>query len=234
MEPPAYTRAGVAAAVASAAFLGLIVGASLNANDLPNPKEWQTLIAASVAVIAAWIAWTNVKKQLAMQREALRINLMSREEDRMEEQLPGLKDAVILLGRLRVPTQFGRPALGQIKATVSEAGIAPADNVDERLERLLPRTDYETRKLVGSVVTLLRYQAALLEAAQSMLREAERGNDPKEIESALASVRLIEGDAVNAIDSVQKLSETFRLRIESKQQRIPRFRRQIEAFFAER
>ena len=68
-----------------AAWLGL-----LGPLDLSTVQNWPTLISALVTAIgimvAAAIAVRNVKRQI-------RINILSREEDRIERHLPGLRDA---------------------------------------------------------------------------------------------------------------------------------------------
>jgi hypothetical protein len=82
MDYPKYTVGGAGAAVGAAAFVGLMVGYSSGRGAIPDLQEWQTLVGALVAVIAVAVAWLNVQRQL-------RINLISREEDRIEKGAAG-------------------------------------------------------------------------------------------------------------------------------------------------
>jgi hypothetical protein len=71
-------------------------------NDLAkNPYQWfkdfQPLIGAMLAGIGLYVAWQNVSRQVAQSREAMLITLIGREEERIEENLPGLERTAHLL-----------------------------------------------------------------------------------------------------------------------------------------
>jgi hypothetical protein len=84
-------------------------------------KDWQTLIAAGIAVGAAAI-WHNVTRQLRLQAKI-------REEDRMEAALPGLREAQDLLV----------PLLSELRALQGEHNAAEIVRARFRLKRpLLP------------------------------------------------------------------------------------------------
>src|ERR1700724_3696826 len=56
-------------------------------------QPWQTAISACAALFVGFVGWINVSRQLRLNRRVARINLMSREEDRIERTLPGLREA---------------------------------------------------------------------------------------------------------------------------------------------
>ena len=90
--PGLPTMAALMLSVLIAVWLGLFGPLNLAAIE-----KWQTLVSASVAAmgiaVAALIAVRNVSRQI-------RINILLREEDRIEKHLPGLRDASLYLARL--------------------------------------------------------------------------------------------------------------------------------------
>jgi hypothetical protein len=63
-------------------------------------KEWQTSIGFLVALFVGWIAWVNVNRTLKQQRASTRITLVGREEDRIERELPNMRDLELFVGML--------------------------------------------------------------------------------------------------------------------------------------
>jgi hypothetical protein len=66
-----------------------------------NPYQWfkdfQTIIGATLAGVSLYVAWLNVSRQVAQSREAMLITLIGREEERIEENLPGLERTALFL-----------------------------------------------------------------------------------------------------------------------------------------
>lgn len=56
-------------------------------------KDFQPLIGIAVAGLGLYMAWRNVSRQISQGRKRMLIDVMSREEDRMEADLPGLDAA---------------------------------------------------------------------------------------------------------------------------------------------
>ncbi len=71
--------------------------------DVSSIREYQTLFSAAVAgagiAIAAYVAVRNVNRQL-------RTNVVSREEERIERVLPGLREAVGCLQSIKSEVSF--------------------------------------------------------------------------------------------------------------------------------
>lgn len=66
---PYYTRAGVITVVVIGAFIGLVVGLILNRNAVIILQNWQTFMAALVALGAAGIAYRAAMAKVAFDRE---------------------------------------------------------------------------------------------------------------------------------------------------------------------
>ncbi len=93
---------------------------------LKELKDWQTMIATAIAIIGAIIAYHNVTRQLRQQRRALAVDLMSREEERMERALPGLIEVIELLSRIVAELRaldFKVEAASVMKRKLSVMGI---------------------------------------------------------------------------------------------------------------
>jgi hypothetical protein len=87
-------------AMALGVFLSVAIPLIVSANAI-NSTAWigfcGSILGGAIALIAVVVATRNVRRQL-------RVNLLSREEDRMERELPGLKQAFEFLEYCR--TQF--------------------------------------------------------------------------------------------------------------------------------
>src|SRR5437868_4638823 len=68
-----YTQGGIAAAVFSAAFISFVIGIAIGSGSLDGIKQWQTIVAAVIALLAATIAYWNTSRQIAVSRDAVRI-----------------------------------------------------------------------------------------------------------------------------------------------------------------
>jgi hypothetical protein len=66
-----YTRSGLIVMIAVTFVIGLVVGASLY-GGLAGLQAWQTLIAASIALLAAFVAYANTSRQVAATTDAAR------------------------------------------------------------------------------------------------------------------------------------------------------------------
>jgi hypothetical protein len=227
------------AAVLVGVAVGFVLGNILGVRKAIDIKEWQTTIGVVVAVAAATVAWINVQT-------TLRVNLISREEDRMERTLPGLTEAAKLLtslvGDLRalqhkefsITTIYGAlPGFGDEAATLPEA-----------VEKQTPNTDGPTRHRVTEGLKTLITKSAELQAAWSEFERAS--SDSRDIaqfaEEAKEGVRRAVQEARRLIDerlrgfeealsSLERLQGELQGRIETFERRLPVFRKRIEAFF---
>ena len=111
-------------AVAVLSWIGI---AGLLVNDFAkNPYQWvkdfQPLIGATLAGIGLYVAWLNVSRQVAQSREAMLITLIGREEERIEENLPGLELTAIFLTEINFKLN-SKPNNKEYKDTLDENGL---------------------------------------------------------------------------------------------------------------
>jgi hypothetical protein len=235
--PPLSTVAVALGAV----VVGLVVGNVLGVRKGFDVREWQTTMGVAVAIVAAGIAWVNV-------RTTLRVNLISREEDRMERTLPGLNEPVTLLaplvGALR-ELKHKEFAITIINSALPGFGSETA-KLSEAVENQLPSTDGPTRhRVTESLKVLIRKSAELsaawkeFERATSDLRDIgqfatnsrEAVNASVEDAKSLVQERLV--GVEDAVRSIERLHRELQGRIEMYERRLPIFRKRIEDFFGD-
>src|SRR5262249_37185514 len=103
-----------------------------------------TFVAFGGVIMGFEVATRNVLRQM-------RVNLISREEDRIEAMLPGLHDAQIFLSDLGHELALaGQP---HARNVLSERGFGSnADDVEKSVEDRLPRCDPATQQLVSHTI----------------------------------------------------------------------------------
>jgi hypothetical protein len=221
-------------------------------------KQWQTLTGALVAIFAAWIAWVNVGRTLKLQRSVLAVTLMSREEDRLEKELPGLKEAAIVLGTLTKELQ----RLGKNKreilcarVIVKKLPMLPDTSIEHNVQRVFPSASDQLRQQICDALRYLIETAERLIALHKRISDIKRklrsslqyvvaeivGAEPPELsdEQKVLNGELQVLERVFAderillrgrIDVLEKFVAELRERIRSIDQRIPKFRHLIESF----
>jgi hypothetical protein len=193
-----------------------------------------TVSVAGAGVIAAWFA---IKGQN-------RINILAREEDRIERRLPGLYDV----------SHFCRPivsTLGAVKGFYSITDVfqsfglgLPNSTFKKDVENALPNTDDPTRRNIGSA---LGYMHSCARAAQITLGMISATNErirlPSEWEpSALAEVRAqiiameaqLEAQKAEfriAVEFMGRLVSAFEDQVAKYEARLAMIRRELDEFF---
>lgn len=113
-----------------------------------RPSDWigfaGSVLTSGVAAIAAYLAWRNISRQM-------RANFLSREEDRIEEELPGLSDTedrlAIMLSQFeaaRHPVALGQLLLAH-KIGVKRSSVADA------VDLIFPRANRRTRRRLAEL-----------------------------------------------------------------------------------
>lgn len=94
-------------ALALAALLTVGVPISVS-KDTIEVKDWLgfagNILGAIVTLIAAWIAWRAVQRQITAQRDATLLGVISREEDRLEAELHVIDTCIALVDELTTST----------------------------------------------------------------------------------------------------------------------------------
>lgn len=208
--------------------------------DATKVEHWQTLIAAAVTaigiIVAAYISVRNVTKQI-------RISILSREEDRIERELPGLREARYFCSGFlsyRVTRTFH--GLADAFRNDGFGGSAPHKDI----EIALPHTDQATRQLVQ--IRLNRcFRLGL--AAESMMktliskRESIRfppewePDSLRQVQDAIRELeKLFSGVAAEFEKSMNDLENTvgdFDQKIALYEQRSARIRKEIAVYFSD-
>jgi hypothetical protein len=156
----------IVAAAAAAFLLGFAYGNLFAAQYGFQLKEWQTLASTLVAVIAATLAYIGV-------RGTQRINVMIKEQDRIEALLPGLRQVNELLIVLRGPLNGMRPQHRYQASLLLDAAIPvqKTESIETAVRRLLPMADDHLQWEVIQIVFALKSQAKILEVGKDEVDE---------------------------------------------------------------
>jgi hypothetical protein len=151
--------------VAMAAVYGFVLGFGygnlLGANYGFELKEWQTLAGVLVAVAAAILAYNGV-------RGTQRINVVIKEQDRLDALLPGLRQVNEFLIVIRAPlSSLPTKRLYQVGVLLDSAiRIASTESIETAVRRQLPLADDLLKWEVSEILFALRSQAAILKVGQ--------------------------------------------------------------------
>jgi len=151
----------VVAAAVLAFLLGFAYGNLFDDQYAFHFRDWQTLGSTCVAVIAATLAYIGV-------RGTQRINVMIKEQDRIEALLPGLRQVNELLIVIRGPLNGLRPQHRYQALLVLDAAIPVqlTESVETAVRRLLPLADDHLQWEVAELAFALRSQAKILEVGK--------------------------------------------------------------------
>jgi len=124
-------------------------------------KDWQTLAGVLVTVAAATLAYIGV-------RGTQRINVVIKEQDRLDALLPGLRQVNELLIIIRGPlTALRSRSLYQAGVLLDTAiRMDPIGSVEQAVGRLLPLADDHLRREVTEIILALKSQAAMLKVGK--------------------------------------------------------------------
>jgi hypothetical protein len=159
--------------VAMAAIYGLVVGFAygnlFEAKYGFQLKDWQPLVGVLVAVTAAMLTYIGV-------RGTQRINVVIKEQDRLDASLPGLRQVNELLIIIRGPlSALPTKRLYQTAVVLDSAiRVAPTESVETAVRRQLPLADDHLKWEVAEILFSLRSQAALVKIGQEEVERYRR------------------------------------------------------------
>ena len=225
--------------------LGAIFGATWSALALGHGgelaavlKDYQAAIGAAVAVCAAFIAWHNVSRQLAM-------NLLTREEDRIEEALPGLRQTSEFLSRLISTIELERPD-GVIAALQHHHGLRPDIDSAVMIEmNMALASPTLKRRIADELHRLMNAAGYLAEKRHAQARNAEAimvhslSADPADrewkvktaqnvIDELEKAIRQNEPRYRSALDTLKETLREIKAKIERFESLLPRIRTIVE------
>jgi len=206
-------------------------------------KQWQILLGAIIAVTALVIAVIAISRQFDRQRRFTTVNLKSREEERMENALPGLREALDLLiplyNELQAPKAKQNP--GKILQGLFNS---KTETLAQLAQRRLPSADERVRREVIDILIVLRSQCMAIARAEQELKDAQAvlatieaapAADYERIgaapQVAEAHVKLQMAAMGREITALGRTIKTINQRIDTYVARMNRFRRDIENFF---
>jgi hypothetical protein len=206
--------------------------------NLSSVKEWQTLISAAVAAVGIYFAVRNVSRQI-------RINILLREEDRLDKHLPGLRNAVNFLEPFLIFTSV--TAFHGTSGEFARLGFGKAGSTPEKdVEKALPVTDDATRaKVLDSLFEALR-RARTAEGTRELKEMMERTmgdpaqwepNELKKHRSEItgAEMRFVRQRAEfsDQMERVVKLIDDIKRIIARYERRRVQIRREVERYFGD-
>jgi hypothetical protein len=221
-------------------FLTTTIPLVISSNAI-NSTAWigfsGNVVGGAVALIAVVVASMNVARQL-------RVNLMSREEDRMEQDLPGLREAATYLIQIR-RALHGKTPIRMRSVVNSFNSISAHDRLEDAIRKRIPTVPRRVQDVVVARITaidhltfsLSRIGKKLAEATSRLEFEKEAGLDATEIrghaaelqaefnvEQELLDIQLERLDATTAavLDEIRRFERL-----------LAAFRPQIERYFKE-
>jgi hypothetical protein len=205
--PSAATMALFMTSALVAAWLGLQGPINISAI-----KEWQTLIGFAGTLTVGAIAWLNVSRQLQQQKIGTRLLLLSREEDRIEKDLPGLKDAEILAYFIYAACKNNiedESFVSKINEALAQIGFKNIhSSVD--IAALLPMTDPGTRRRLNSLVLTIQLRCEIAHRVEKQERDEAKQK------------------LKNEVAKIEDLRESLVRRQTSLNERLPKIRNEIE------
>jgi hypothetical protein len=175
------------------------------------------VLTAGVAAVAVYFAWKGIANQL-------RVSLMSREEDRMERELPGLREIAALLRPASVLCSM-KPIPKSAIRVLKSLGLQTTDGpILGKLEQKLPRADDGHRRPLAAILEQIALHAhtaiTLEETLDAPVSEQERDL----ITQAVAEMT----DAIHELSSFKTLIDD---KIATFERRLPQFKAELSRFF---
>ena len=209
--------------------------------DISKLQNWQTLlgsvIGGAIAATGILIAVRNVGRQI-------RVGILTREEDRIDRELPGLRDArrfclsFTVFGATQSFHGFNK-AFGD-----NGFGIA-GSTLPKDIENALPNTDASTRLSVLNVlrdVFIAGWQAQVL--MEQLMADRDRSTAPawapevlRQLQAEMTVLRAAFSQSSNLFRERMAALDAFILQIDERTQlyerRRARIRKEIETFFGD-
>jgi hypothetical protein len=216
----------MALAMTLGVFLTLAIPLIISAGTI-NSTAWigfaGSCVGGAVAIIAVVVATWNVRRQL-------RVNLLSREEERMETQLPGLQEiAGLLHGMLPGMKPDPKAVISELRPIQSDLDLSqfnstmhaalqgePGPITDESLKKVIPLADHVTRQ----------HLLVIMQSVERAAYRLQQQNKGGEIGKNLGMLVLM-----TELQNLREFEKTLMRRIASYDDRLKAFRNEIEEFF---
>ena len=171
------------------------------------------------ALFAAWVAAQGIFRQMHM-------DLVTREEDRIEKELPGLKSALEWINQVRTYLKDANGQLDQIVWVINKHSKPTLDDTVRFFEdeKILQTTADRWRREIASAVMLMRHAIA-------------RATEGDKIKNTIPNIAQPHGEASEAVLSMVNGLDDIASRLEKEvkklEQRAASLRKEIDEFFRE-
>jgi uncharacterized protein YfkK (UPF0435 family) len=229
----------LAATALLACIFGFAYGNLFDAQYGFHLKEWQALVGAIITLIGIVLGFLGV-------RGSQRLNIISREEDRIEELTPGLQQTcdvlTVLTQQLRA---VRRQSLYNIRPVLrSYFNPSQGEAYAAMVRRKIPLANAALQREATGIVSLLMMCADVLEATKNELDRVN--NDVRHIEefdvgqheevrnianTVAAKMKNSTQEMLMYIDSLQRLAVSMSHRIANLEHRRFIIRREIDRYF---
>jgi hypothetical protein len=134
--------------------------------DLEKVWRWQTLIGAAFTGLGILAASWNVTRQMGL-------TARSREEDRLEKEIPGLNAAFVFMSRLE--NMVGRvwPVETIIRILERNGQTSYGPKIIEDIERILPTTHDQVRREIAQLIMSLRTTIKMYDGAENFYKQSQ-------------------------------------------------------------
>jgi hypothetical protein len=204
-------------------LLGAILGAAIDgAAYAPGTmseyiQKWQTLLGALLALIGIVVAYWNVSRQIEAQQTKAALDLMSREETRIETCLPGLRDARVLAGMIYFGYRKHRNDVNAYLKYLERWGFKAFEEKEsaDEISKVLPTADADTKQEFRALVRRLLASCTLVQRAinKNDLEQIEKRL--KEMQTRSEAFKGYHDDAKSKIKRYEERSKALRTKIES-------------------
>ncbi|MET4200426.1 hypothetical protein [Bradyrhizobium sp. LA6.12] len=208
---------------------------------LSSILPYQTLISATIAAVGIAVAAHVAVRNVGMQ---LRINVIGREEERIEKTLPGLREAVGCIQHIRTEFRAGSPHVWLNRFNALADFDPSKDRLDDKLKALMPVADTETRQRIRLVIETILEHATRAAADESRYLQIVNGpQHRRELEMNVVGEARAQANAAQtginfkltvlyaAMRELQLLEEQLVRRVDLYEKRLPEFRRVVEQYF---
>ncbi len=228
----------VVAAATFAFVFGFAYGDLLGGQYGFRFQDWQTLGSAMVAFGAATVAYLGV-------RGTQRINVMIKEEERIDSTLPGLRQTHDLLDFLVTQVDLP-PQLRYVADQAIRSIVRPQDGetYEAVVARMIPLADGELRRDVTAAVFRLSTQAGMLKVMKDEIDRTEADlaaidtfapNSHQAVREQAQRTKAANEREVatflSILDAVKQLRTTLASRIMEAEQRRKIIRRVVDKYF---
>jgi hypothetical protein len=173
-----------------------------------------SVITSAVTVAAIYWAWRGVSSQT-------RIDIVSREESRIEVELPGLRDAVGFVGPLMIITEMSPTPNTAISFMESVGLINWEKPMVEIVESRLPRTSDSIRRNLAGILANIYLTATTAQALSDHDEDPGMKNEHQK--------QILELQA--AVIQLAEFSRHVETVISINERRVPKLRKEIEKYF---